>query len=124
MSTIKVLIGNRVVGAIQSMDFDDVCPIAITSEREIVQKTFVGPKITATRVRFDKVKIAEAFSRGYVNAKSQMYPLQIVGENDEEVVTIQNCWISDVDYTYQSADWIITDAVEFEAEKVIETKKK
>lgn len=121
--TIKILIGNRVVGAIQSFEFDDVCPIAITSDRDIKEKNFIGPKISASRVRFDRVKISEAFSRGYLNAKSQMYPLQIVAENEKEVCTVQNAWISSQDYTYTTGDWLITDAIEFEAEKVFETKK-
>src|SRR5574338_263435 len=123
VGTIKILIGNRVVGAIQSMEFDDVCPIAITSGREVVRKTFVGPKITTSRVRFDKVQIAEAFARGHIAAQTQMYPVQIVAENEEEVCTIQNAWITSQDYSYTTADWVITDAVEFEAERVIEVKK-
>src|SRR5580692_4449375 len=76
--------GYQPVGAVQSM--------AISEKRSIKMIDEVGTdghidsvpnqstNITGTcqRIRFDRLRVAEAFSRGFIHAASQVYPFDIV----------------------------------------------
>jgi len=77
------------------------------------------------RIRFDKLRIAEAFSRGFVHVASQAYPFDIVifdkqkRDPASQITTIiKNVWIGGIDYTYQVSDWVITDNMQWEAETI------
>jgi hypothetical protein len=77
------------------------------------------------RVRFDRLRVAEAFSRGFVHVASQVYPFDIVIFDKQKLAqglqiatTIQNVWIAGIDYTYQVSDWVITDTMTWEAETI------
>jgi hypothetical protein len=119
------------VGAVQSM--------AISEKRSIKMIDEVGTdghidsvpnqstNITGScqRVRFDRLRVAEAFSRGFVHVASQVYPFDIVIFDKQKLAqglqiatTIQNVWISGIDYTYQVSDWVITDTMTWEAETI------
>jgi hypothetical protein len=123
--------GNIPVGAVQSM--------AISEKRSIKMIDEVGTdghidsvpnqstNITGScqRVRFDRLRIAEAFSRGFVHVHSQAYPFDIVVFDVQKLAqglqistVIQNVWISGIDYTYQVSDWVITDTMTWEAETI------
>ena len=77
------------------------------------------------RVRFDRLRVAEAFSRGFVHVASQVYPFDIVIFDKQKLAQglqiatiIKNVWISGIDYTYQVSDWVITDTMTWEAETI------
>ena len=87
----------------------------------------VSTNITGTcqRVRFDRLRITEAFSRGFVHVASQVYPFDIVildkqkrDQGSQISTVIKNVWISGLDYTYQISDWVITDSMTWEAETI------
>jgi hypothetical protein len=119
------------VGAVQSM--------AVSEKRSIKMIDEVGTdghidsvpnqstNITGScqRVRFDRLRIAEAFSRGFVHASSQAYPFDILILDQQKLnvanrisTIIQNVWIAGIDYTYQVSDWVITDTMTWEAETI------
>lgn len=122
VGTIKIKVGGKVIGAVQSLDIQDNYPIVITSSREIIERD-PYPVIQTTRMRFDKLAVAEAFSRGFVHVQSQRYPFDIEAENSEEITTVRNCWITSCSYTYTSQDWIISDGMDLIAENVLTEKK-
>ena len=130
-TNIIIMVNKTAVGAIQSM--------AISEKRSIKMVDEVGTdghidsvpnqstNITGTcqRVRFDRLRIAEAFGRGFVHVASQVYPFDIVILDKQKrasalqiATVIKNVWISGIDYTYQTSDWVITDSMTWEAEQI------
>lgn len=130
-TNIIIMVNNTPVGAVQTM--------AISEKRGIKMIDEVGtdghidsvPNIstnitgTCTRVRFDRLRITEAFSRGFVHNASQVYPFDIVildkqkrDQGSQISTVIKNVWISGLDYTYQVSDWVITDSMTWEAEQI------
>src|ERR1019366_6027391 len=86
------------------------------------------------RIRFDRMRIAEAFGRSFLHAKRQRLPFDIViiynwngnalnpGDNSAAIITtIKNVWINDISYDYSASDWIITDHMSWEAETISST---
>ena len=123
--------GYQPIGAVQSM--------AISEKRAIKQIDEVGTdghidsvphqstNITGTcqRVRFQKLRIAEAFDRSFLHVSAQVYPFDIIIFDRQKLDTvnqvttvIKNVWISGIDYTYQVSDWVITDSMTWEAEYI------
>jgi hypothetical protein len=130
-TNIIILVNNTPVGAVQSL--------AITERRQIKMIDEVGTdghvdsvpnqstNVTGTcqRIRFDRLRITEAFSRGFVHAKSQQYPFDIVildkqkrDQGSQISTIIKNVWIGELSYTYQVSDWVITDSMNWEAEDI------
>jgi len=130
-TNIIILVNNTPVGAVQSL--------AISEKRSIKMIDEVGndghvdsvpnqsTNITGTcqRVRFDRLRITEAFSRGFLHAHAQVYPFDIVildkqkRDTGSQISTvIKNVWISGLDYTYSATDWVITDGMQWEAESI------
>lgn len=76
-------------------------------------------KLEGSRMRLDRLKVADVFSRSFINVAAQKYPVQIVVmEDDQEVQKIHNAWFSSIGYSYTSGDWIILESFMIEAEKV------
>lgn len=130
-TNIIIQVGSTPVGAIQS--------IGITESRTIKQIYEVGTdgsvdsspqssstfSINCTRIRFDKLRIAQAFSRGFVHVQSQRYPFDIViidnqseDPSNQIVTTIKNCWINQISYTYSATDWVISESMNCNAETI------
>lgn len=111
---IIVRVGDNVIGAIQS--------ISIQEKRSPDGYDSVTAKIS--RVRFDKMRIAEAFSRGFLHVNSQRYPFDIEIEDENFITILKNVWITSLAYTYSVNDWVITDCMEVEAETIYSVKVK
>lgn len=109
---IRIRVGDVAVGAIQQ----------IRIIRSSIDK---NPEIWVGRARFDRDKISELFSRGFVNVQAQRLPMQIEIETkdlkDETVTTtvVSNCWIKKVGYSYTVKDFIIIDQMDLVAEEMI-----
>jgi len=130
-TNIIIMVNNRAVGAVQQLAINEKRPIKMVDEvgtdGHIDSVPSGSTNITGTcqRIRFDRLRIAEAFSRGFIHAASQVYPFDIViidkqkrqGANQISTV-IKNVWIAGISYTYQANDWIITDNMEWEAETI------
>lgn len=130
-TNIIVMVNNTPVGAIQSMAISEKRGIKMIDEvgtdGHIDSVPNISTNITGScqRVRFDRLRIAEAFSRGFVHAASQVYPFDIVildkqkrDQGSQISTVIKNVWISGIDYTYQVSDWVITDTMTWEAETI------
>lgn len=133
-TNIIIKVGPHAVGAVQDLQ--------ITEQRNVQTIDEVGTDghidsvpnkstdITGSckRIRFDRMRIAEAFGRGFVHVASQRIPFDIViidnwnGDNDSAIITtIKNVWIEKIDYTYGVNDWIVSDNMSWKAETIYST---
>lgn len=128
--------GYQPIGAVQSMAISEKRAIKMIDEvgtdGHIDSVPNQSTNITGTcqRVRFQKLRVAEAFDRGFLHVASQAYPFDIIIFDKQkfqvgaQVTTIiKNVWISGIDYTYQVSDWVITDSMTWEAEHIFSTVK-
>src|SRR5574338_427749 len=99
------------VGAVQSMQISEKRGIKMIDEvgtdGHIDSVPNVSTNITGTcqRVRFDRLRITEAFSRGFIHVASQVYPFDIMI----------------IDKQKRSSDLVITDTMTWEAETIFST---
>lgn len=122
---IKIKLGDKIVGAVQSITVSEFSPVNITSSRGIETVPHPYSHITAkvSRLRFDKLRVSEAFSRGYFAVQTQVCPFDIIIDNDKTEATVKNVWITDCKNTYHTADWVIAEGIDLEAEYVSSKKK-
>lgn len=130
-TNILVMVNGQAVGAIQSLQITEARGIRMIDEvgtdGHIDSSPNVSTNITGNcqRIRFDRLRIAEAFGRGFIHAQSQVYPFDIVildkqkrDQGSQISTVIKNVWIREINYTYQVSDWIITDTMNWEAETI------
>jgi hypothetical protein len=130
-TNIIIMVNDRAVGAIQRMNVDEKRSIKMIDEvgtdGHIDSVPNMSTNITGTceRIRFDRLRVAEAFSRGFVHAASQVYPFDIVildkqkrAQGNQISTVIKEVWIAGISYVYQASDWIITDTMTWEAETI------
>lgn len=133
---ILIYVGASPVGAIKS--------ISVTEQRTVASITELGTdgvidsvptsktaiSGNCTRIRFDRMRMFEAFGRSYIHLQSQRYPfdIQIVdtwnGDGDNALVTVlKNVWFNNLSYTYSDDNWIISDQAGWVAETIFTTLK-
>ena len=133
-TNIVIKVGAYAVGAIQS--------ISITEQRNITMVDEVGTdghidsvptKSTdisgsCRRIRFDRLRISEAFGRDFLHVKSQRIPFDIDiydnwngNGNNAIITTIKNVWIEQIQYEYAAENWIIADNMNWKAETIYST---
>jgi len=140
-TNIIIKVNNTPVGAVQSLNITEQRTIKMIDEvgtdGHIDSAPQTSTKITGdcTRVRFDRLRAAEAFSRSFVHVASQIYPFDIFiydrqktavdftsglpSNNLDTIITvIKNVWINNISYSYTTTDWIIQDKMNFEAETI------
>lgn len=123
--------GYQPIGAVQSMAISEKRAIKMIDEvgtdGHIDSVPNQSTNITGTcqRVRFQKLRIAEAFDRSFLHVAAQVYPFDIIIFDKQKFATgnqittvLKNVWISGIDYTYQVSDWVITDSMTWEAEYI------
>lgn len=128
---IVVKVGSDAVGALQALEVRQTRPLARLVELgtdgtlEIVPQQRTEVVLTVRRIVFDRLRIAEAFERGYVNIKSQRLPFDILvidqtGGDGEQAVTHHyvNCWFADISTPYNADNYIITESATIWAEDV------
>jgi len=86
---IKVLVDGKVVGTINSLAIDEERD-SFTLQRSI--------KMTTDRIMFDRKRVSEAFSRGFVHIQAQRRPFQIeisdqFNPGGNVTTYIKNCWM-------------------------------
>jgi hypothetical protein len=126
--------GYQPIGAVQSMAISEKRSIKMIDEVgtdghiDSVPNQSTNVTGTCQRVRFQKLRVAEAFDRGFLHVASQVYPFDIVifdkqkfQVNAQVTTIIKNVWIAGIDYTYQVSDWVITDSLTWEAEHIYST---
>lgn len=122
------------IGAIQSISINENRRVTMVSEVGTDGHIDSAPTSstdydgTCRRIRYDSMRISEAFSRGFIHAKSQRIPFNIVikdihsGDEAKAVVTtIKNVWITKIGYTYNHDNFIIMDDMSWVAEDVYST---
>lgn len=139
-TNILITVGPNPVGAVQRLTINERRAIRMIDEigtdGHIDSVPNQSTNITGSceRIRFDRMRIAEAFGRSYLHTKSQRFPFDIViidnwngnplnpGDNSAAIITtIKNVWIGEISYGYQANDWIITDTMNWEAETIYST---
>lgn len=129
---IVIRVGLQAVGAIQNMEIREersVQPIdEVGMDGHIDSAPTKSTNISGTcrRVRYDRLRVAEAFSRGFLHAKSQRIPFNIDiydkwnGDGTDSVIVtvIKNVWITGIDYSYAADNWVITDNMSWIAEDI------
>lgn len=130
-TNIVIMVNNQAVGAVQSFLINETRPLKNVNEVGTDGIVDITPNQSATfggtcsRIRFDRMRIAEAFSRGFVHVHSQVYPFDIVildrQKRDQSLqisTVIKNVWIKSMSYTYNANDWVITDTMGWDAETI------
>lgn len=130
-TNIIILVNNTPVGAVQSLSINEQRNIKMIDEVgtdghvDSVPNQSTNITGSCERIRFDKLRIAEAFSRGFLHVSSQVYPFDIVildkqkrDQGSQISTVIKNVWIKGINYTYSAQDWVITDKMDWEAETI------
>jgi hypothetical protein len=126
-----IMVGSAAVGAIQTLQVSEKRSVVMCDEvghdGHIDSSPNKSTDISGScrRIRFDRLRITEAFSRGFLHVASQVYPFDIViidkqkSDVKNQISTvIKNVWITGIDYSLEAQDWIITDNLTFEAETI------
>ncbi len=130
-TNIIIYVNNTAVGAVQSLQISEARNIAMIHELSSAFTVDSAPNQPATfsgtcsRIRFDKMRISEAFSRGFLHVHAQVYPFDIVildrqtTDTKSQITTvIKNVWIDSLSVTYNANDWIITEQMGWKAETI------
>lgn len=130
-TNIIIMVNNTAVGAIQSMSINEKRTVKMIDEIGTDGHVDSAPQSSTNisgscqRVRFDRLRIAEAFGRGFVHVASQAYPFDIVildkqkrSSNLQITTVIKNVWITGIDVNYQTNDWVISETMSWEAETI------
>jgi hypothetical protein len=133
-TNIVIKVGNNAIGAIQSISIQESRDIKMIDEvgtdGHIDSAPSKSPDFSGscTRIRFDRMRITEAFSRDFVHIKSQRIPFDIdiidqwQGDSNLTIVTtLSNVWFSDMNYDYSSNDFIVSEKASFKAESIHST---
>lgn len=130
-TNIIIMVNTQAVGAVQTLQIQEKRTIKMIDEVGTdghidsvpVKSTDIGG--SCKRVRFDRLRIAEAFSRGFIHVASQVYPFDIMifdkqkrNVENQICTIIKNVWITGIDYNYEVGDWVITDTMTWEAESI------
>lgn len=132
---ILITVNNEPVGAIQSFQETQNRPsrriteVGTDGTIEITPQSAATVTLNVNRVAFDGLSIAEAFSRGFVNIKSQRIAFDIVvinhhtGTGDDAVITTyHNCWFTNMGKTYSATDYVVIQTATIEVEDVRTTR--
>ncbi len=128
---IVILVNNTPVGAVQSLkinesrNINEIDEVGTDGHVDSVPNQSTNITGTCDRIRFDRLRIAEAFGRGFIHVASQAYPFDIVildrqkrDQGSQISTVIKNVWIKSIDYSYSANDWVITDNMSWEAENI------
>jgi hypothetical protein len=112
VASIQIFVGDQLVGLAQRLNWSKP---EFPTDNDPPEN-----RLTAQYIRFDKAKIAEVFSRGFVHQNAQRLPFQITVNNlVVGKVEVKNAWITECQTSYMAQDWILVDEMTLEAEEVI-----
>jgi hypothetical protein len=111
------------VGAIQSLQIthtrnnSGIKEVGLDGFLEIVPNQPTTYDVSVERIVFDRLRLPEAFARGFINIKSQVLPFDILildrSNGDGEGLikhTLINCWFKSYVHKYASNDYILTES--------------
>jgi hypothetical protein len=129
--------GPSIVGAVQTLQVNEKRTIKKIPEVGTDGIIDSAPSASAeisgscTRVRFDGIRIAQAFRRGFIHVHAQRIPFDIQiydimeGDADSEnviITEIKNVWINSIGYTYHADNFIISEDMGWDAETIQSTR--
>ena len=132
-TNIVVIVAGNPIGAIQTLEITEDRPsikmideVGTDGHIDSAPNQSTNYTISCQRIRFDKLRVAEAFSRGFLHVKAQRIPFDIeihdrfadADEGNAVITTIKNVWINKIGYTYSATDWTITDTMGMVAEDI------
>jgi len=133
-TNIIIVVDGNPIGAIQTLDISEERGGGIKMIDELGTDGHIDSSphqstnysITCQRVRFDNMRISEAFSRGFLHVKSQRIPFDIEihdrfanADAGKAIITVlKNVWISKIGSVLSATDWIITDTMNASAEDI------
>lgn len=133
---ILIKVGGQAVGAVQSIQINETRTIKMIDEvgtdGSIDSTPQSSSKFSGTikRVRFDGLRGANAFGRGFVHVQSQQYPFDIeiidrqkTDPSNWAVTTLKNVWFKSISYSHTVNDWIIVDDIAYDCETIYSTMK-
>ena len=137
---IIIQVDGNPIGAIQSISYKEdrnihmIDEVGTDGHIDSVPQKSTDISGDCTRVRFDNLRMASAFSRGFIHAASQRIPFDIVildifaaDESDadgfngsDNVITtvIKNVWIRNLGVTYTVSDFVISETMSWVAEHI------
>lgn len=129
-----ITVGPNTIGAVQDLSVSERRDVKMVNEIGTDGSIDSVPTASAvftgncTRVRFDGMRVAEAFGRSYTHVMSQRFPFDITlidrwkGDGNASVITIlHNCWITSIDWSLGADNWIISDKMAFVFERISST---
>lgn len=132
-TNIVIVVDSNPIGAIQSLEVTEtrgdikmIDEVGTDGHIDSAPNKSTDYSISCQRIRFDKLRVAEAFSRGFLHVKSQRIPFDIeihdrfadADEGNAIITTIKNVWIKSIGYTYTVSDWTITETMQCVAEDI------
>ena len=134
-TNIVILVNGNAIGAITKLSVDENRNVKaideVGTDGHIDSAPTKSTDITGscTRTRFDRMRIAEAFGRGFVHVHSQRRPFDIeiqdrfhdADPGNAIITVIRNVWITKIGYTYSSDDFVIVDDMSWLAEGISST---
>jgi hypothetical protein len=126
--------GHIPVGAIQSLSIDEDRQIQeideVGTDGHIDSTPIKSTNISGScdRIRFDNLRMSEAFSRSFMHVSSQVYPFDIVVLDSTKFATgsqvstvIKSIWMKKISYAYTAENWVIHDRMDWTAEGIFST---
>lgn len=134
-TNIIIEVNGVAVGAVKSFSINEARTITQIDEVgtdghiDSVPSKSVNITGSCQRTRFDNLRMAPAFSRGFIHVGAQRIPFDIVVKdifagndpNSTLVTTIKNVWISKLAVTFRSDDFVIVSDMDWEAETIFTT---
>lgn len=131
-TNIVIKVNGNTVGAVQSLEVDESRQLKMIDEVgtdghiDSAPQSSTSISGSCTRVRFDRMRITEAFSRPFVHVHAQRIPFDIEiqdifhdSDPSNAIITIiKNVWIKSIRYTYSATDYVIVDTMSWEAEGI------
>lgn len=131
LSTNMLITVNGVpVGAIQELSISERREVAKIQEVgtdgfiDSLPKSSLDVSGSCTTIRYDALRLTEAFGRSFLHLSSQVYPFDIViidknrRDGNKISTVIKNVWFTSLSYSLSQGDWLIQDKADWTAETI------
>ena len=134
-TNIVILVNGNAIGAITKLSVNEGRSIKLIDEVgtdghiDSAPNKSVDIDGNCTRTRFDRMRIAEAFGRGFIHVHSQRLPFDIeiqdrfhdADPGNAIITVIKNVWIKKIGYQFSADDFVIVDDMDWVAEGISST---
>ena len=131
-TSIILKVSGNTVGALQSVNINESRNIHMISEIGTDGHIDSAPQSSVEiggriqRVRYDRMRLFEAFSRGFIHLHSQRIPFDIeihdifhdADASNAIITTLKNVWFKSLSFDYTVSDYVIQENTDFVCERV------